>query len=81
MAGLLIKLAGYFAAGVVGDYLISRYYLAISHRRVYEASSLAFAITMFSVLVIATLVVERNFWLMLAYALGTGAGTFSGLMR
>jgi hypothetical protein len=77
----LLGLLAYFAAGVVGDYLIARYYLALSRRRVCEASLLAAAITMFSVYVLATIVVRQDIGLIFAYAAGTGAGTFLAVRR
>lgn len=65
----------YFLAGVGGDYLIARYYLAMSRSARFSASGLAVVITLFNFYVLGRIVVNENVPLQIAFALGTGIGT------
>jgi len=69
----------YFLVGVVLDAIITIYYRAISSRRVWRASILAFVITATTVLLIENIVISHNPILILAYALGTSVGTWIGM--
>lgn len=71
----------YFAAGVVSDWLIARYYLCLSRRQAYWASGLATIITMFTVFVLANVIVDNDWRKILAYAIGTGFGCFLAVIR
>ena len=77
----LRSLAFYFAAGLVGDFLIARYYLAMSRQARWLASSLAIVITLFNFFILGQIVVNENVQLQLAFALGTGAGTLVAFGR
>ena len=69
----------YFAAGLVSDFLIANYYLFLSSRQRVKASALAVAIDFFGFIVTMFLVLNRDYPSAIAFALGTGAGTFVAL--
>lgn len=69
----------YFSVGVVQDFLIARYYLALSRRSVWTASLLAAIITLVTVKVFANVIQSDGLLLMVAYAIGTGTGCFLGI--
>jgi len=67
----------YFIVGVVGDILITLYYLAITDRRAAMAAFWSFIITMVQVFVLYKLVLSEEFILGLsAYAVGAAVGTY-----
>lgn len=70
-----LRLILYFLAGAGSDFLIARYYLAMSRSARFSASGLAVVITLFNFYVIGRIVVNENFALQIAFALGTGIGT------
>jgi multidrug transporter EmrE-like cation transporter len=72
---MTLRLCLYFLAGVGGDFLIARYYLAMSRRSRFSASGLAIVITLFNFYVLGRIVVNENVPLQIAFALGTGIGT------
>lgn len=76
-----LRLTLYFLAGVGGDFLIARYYLAMSRRARFSASGLAVVITLFNFYVIGRIVVNENVPLQIAFALGTGIGTLLAFRR
>jgi hypothetical protein len=65
----------YFAAGLLRDALGTTYYRAISGKWVLSASALAGGITLYDLLVLATLLKQWSVGLAVAYAVGTAAGT------
>jgi hypothetical protein len=65
----------YFAAGIAGDFLIARYYIAMSRHSRFSASGLAIAITLFNFYVLGRIVVNENVPLLISFAFGTGIGT------
>jgi predicted lysophospholipase L1 biosynthesis ABC-type transport system permease subunit len=66
----------FFLMGIVQDFLIAKYYLALSRRSAIVASILGMAITFLTMKVFnVTFGKDLAF---LAYALGTGVGTFLG---
>jgi len=69
----------YFSVGLLQDYLIAKYYLALSRRSVWVASILAAVITLLTVKVFASVITSNETALMIAYAIGTGAGCFLGI--
>lgn len=69
----------YFLLGVVQDFLIAKYYRALSLRSVMAASSLAALITLMTFVVIKFTFGNLSF--IIAYAMGTGAGTALALRR
>lgn len=77
---MLKRAALYFAAGLVLDFLVTGYYLAVDANAPTFASTLSALITIWSISFINGIVNERELnkrrWiLILAYALGNGAGT------
>jgi hypothetical protein len=75
----MIPLLCYFLVGVLQDFLITKYYLALSHHLVLRASILAMILT-YGTMKIFNLTFGSDV-LFLAYALGTGAGTCLGMGR
>ena len=71
--------AVYFVAGVIMDAIIALYYLALSSRRAFTASALASIITIATYLILEHLIISREYGLILAYAIGTGVGTYLAL--
>jgi hypothetical protein len=69
----------YFSIGVIQDYLIAKYYLALSRRLVWTASILAAIITLVTVKIFANVITSNETLLMVAYAIGTGTGCFLGI--
>jgi predicted lysophospholipase L1 biosynthesis ABC-type transport system permease subunit len=66
----------FFLMGLVQDFLIAKYYLALSRRSAIVASILGMAITYLTMKVFnVTFGRDAAF---LAYALGTGFGTYAG---
>jgi multidrug transporter EmrE-like cation transporter len=72
---MTLHLALCFAAGVAGDFLIARYYLAMSRSARFSASGLAVVITLFNFYILGRIVVNENVPLQIAFAAGTGIGT------
>ena len=66
----------YFAAGLGTDYLVATYYLYLSSRQRAKASVLAVAIDFTGYAITMVLVLNKNFWGALSFALGTGLGTW-----
>jgi len=73
---MILRAGLYFLAGVVTDFIIARYCLAVARRARYAASSLAMIITLFNFFILSRIVVRENVPLQIAFALGTGLGTF-----
>lgn len=71
----------YFVLGVVFDYLLTRYYLAIYQRRLFLGPALAMAVTLFSTFILAALIKGDLLPPMVAWAIGNGLGTYLGIRR
>jgi len=69
----------YIFLGVILDYLIVLYYRSISARLALPASALAIIITGLTLEVIEKVIKSDKPFLLLAYSLGTGLGTFIGM--
>lgn len=69
----------YFGAGLLRDALGTWYYRAISDRWDWSASGLAGGITLYDILVLATLIKRWSLPLAIAYAVGCAAGTMMAL--
>lgn len=67
----------YFALGIVGDILITLYYLFVGKLQAFPASFLAVLITLLNFFIIERVVVTTNWMLMVVYALGSAVGCFS----
>lgn len=72
----MLTLPMYFLAGVIQDFLIAKYYLALTERKAILAAMIG------SLLTVLTLgVFNLSFgkaWPLMAYAIGTGIGTWIG---
>jgi len=71
----------YSGLGVLQDLVITRYYLALTSRRVFLAPVLAVLITVLAVAVLDGLITSHHPILILSYGLGTGLGTRLGMGR
>ena len=77
----LLLVPAYFLAGLLTDFLVAHYYLFLSSRQRVKASGLAVAIDFLGYAITMTLVLNRDFVSALAFAIGTGVGTFCALGR
>ena len=77
----LLLIPAYFLAGLLTDFLVAHYYLFLSSRQRVKASGLAVAIDFLGYAITMTLVLNRDFVSALAFAIGTGVGTFCALGR
>jgi hypothetical protein len=75
----LLLIPAYFLAGLLTDFLVAHYYLFLSSRQRVRASGLAVAIDFLGYAITMTLVLNRDFVSALAFACGTGLGTFLAL--
>lgn len=71
----------YLMAGLVQDWLIVRYYLALNKRLMVLTPVLGALITVLTVGVYDGLITSRHPLLILGYGLGTGMGTLIGMLR
>jgi hypothetical protein len=78
---MTLLLLAYFAAGVLRDGMSIFYYRAISNRRALSVSLWAGGITLYDLLVLATLLTKWNLLLAISYAVGCAAGSFMALRR
>jgi len=73
------RAALYFLAGAVMDAIVTAYYLAVDSRALFSASTLSALITIVSMFAVNGILASeggrRRTVLILAYALGNGAGT------
>jgi len=74
------RTALYLSLGMVIDLIITLYYRCISSRLVFPASILGAVITLVSFIIFNRIIVNWNKRLVIAYAVGTGVGTFLGLI-
>jgi hypothetical protein len=82
---MMKRAAVYFIAGAGLDFIVYLYYLQVSARAVFLASTLASLITIFSMFVIAGITdVHDNrrgrALLILSYAVGNGVGTAAAIL-
>lgn len=78
---LLLKLLVYFVVGVVGDWIVARYYLHLSSGRRVKASVFSSAISYFDFIISLTLIVNQDWLSAGGFAIGTGVGTFLAMCR
>jgi len=69
----------YVILGICLDFLIVRYYNAVSDHMRFLAGVYGWAITLFTVYVLDALITGNNKLMMLAYAVGNGIGTYLGV--
>jgi len=70
--GLLI----YFGVGLMRDWLATMFYRSVSREWAGSASILSGVITLFDIMIAAVVIISRAWINVIAYALGTGVGTF-----
>ena len=72
----LLPIVGYFAAGVLHDYLVAKYYLYLSSHQRARAVLFTVLIDFFGYAITIFLVFQKNFLGAFSFALGTGLGTW-----
>ena len=72
----LLLIVGYFAAGVLNDYLVAKYYLYLSSHQRGRASIFTVITDFYGYAIMMLLVMDKNFWGAFSFALGTGLGTW-----
>ncbi len=70
----------YIGLGAVIDLLITVYYRMISVRQAFPASALGTIITLVTFVIFSKIIVKWNKKLVIAYSIGTGIGTFIGVI-
>ena len=73
---IILEYAIYFMLGIVGDILVTLYYLFVGRLQGVPASFLTILITLLNFFVIERVVVSTNWFLMGIYALGSAVGCF-----
>lgn len=76
----MAKIMLYVGLGAVIDLLITVYYRMISVRQAFPASALGAIITLVTFVIFSKIIVSWNKRLVIAYAVGTGLGTFVGVI-
>ncbi len=74
---MITEIMIYFALGIVGDLLVTLYYLFVGKLQGVPASLLTIVITLLNFFVIEKVVVTTNWAFMLIYAVGSAVGCFS----
>jgi uncharacterized protein YebE (UPF0316 family) len=69
-----------FGLGVLTDFLVAKYYLALTSRHVLAAVILSILVTVIPLIVAERGINAKRVSVFVAYALGCGAGTALGLM-
>jgi hypothetical protein len=72
----LLSLGAYFAAGVLHDFLVAKYYLYLSSHQRGRAVIFTVLIDFFGYAITIFLVFQQDFLGALSFALGTGLGTW-----
>jgi len=71
----------FFVAGLVEDWLITRYYQSVSSDRRLPASGLSFVISLYNFGISLVLIVNQD-WISAAFlAVGTGLGTYTAMSK
>ena len=73
---MIIQFLIYLTLGIVNDMLVTGYYLFVSKQRALAASLTTIILTLLSFFVIEKIIVNTNWPLACAYALGTAVGCF-----
>jgi uncharacterized protein YebE (UPF0316 family) len=73
-------LAAVFGLGVLTDFLVAKYYLALSGRHVLAAVILSILVTVIPLIVAERGINAKRVSVFIAYALGCGLGTALGLL-
>ncbi len=73
----IIEVITMFVLGIVGDILITLYYLFVGRLQALQASFVTILITLLNFFVIEQVIVTTNWFLILIYAFGSALGCFS----
>ena len=65
--------------GTLEDFIVSLYYIAIGEGRPLKSAIISTIHTVLAIFVVATVIVSRSPWPLLAYAVGGGVGTYCGV--
>ena len=71
----------FFVVGVIEDWVVSRYYLAIGKKQAGRAAGISMFHTLLALFVVASIIKGDNLWMLLFYAAGGGLGTYLGVKR
>lgn len=66
----------YFFVGMVRDWAATMFYRSVSREWAGSASILSGAITLFDIIIVATVIISRAWGNVIFYAIGTGVGTY-----
>jgi hypothetical protein len=75
----LLLAACYVAFGIVSDFMITKYYVAVYRRRRLMGAVLGTLITLLTIYIFDQIITSNKFYLMLAWAVGNGVGTYLGI--
>jgi hypothetical protein len=67
------------ALGLTREFLVVRYFWAITAKLAFLGSGLTLGIGLLDLLVIGTLALEKNLWLAVGYVIGESIGTFAAV--
>jgi hypothetical protein len=74
---MITEIITMFVLGIVGDILITLYYLFVGRLQALQASFVTILVTLLNFFVIEQVVVSTNWFLILVYASGSALGCFS----
>jgi hypothetical protein len=74
---MITEIMIYIVLGIVGDILVTLYYLFVGKLQGVPASFLTILITLLNFFIIERVVVSTNWMLMVFYAIGSAVGCFS----
>jgi len=74
---MITEIITMFVLGIVGDILITLYYLFVGRLQALQASFVTILVTLLNFFVIERVVVTTNWFLILVYASGSALGCFS----
>jgi hypothetical protein len=74
---MITEIITMFVLGIIGDILITLYYLFVGKLQALQASFVTILVTLLNFFVIEQVVVTTNWFLILVYAFGSALGCFS----
>lgn len=78
---MITEIVTMFVLGIVGDVLITLYYLFVGRLQALPASLITILVTLLNFFVIERVVVTTNWLLILVYASGSALGCFSIILH
>ncbi len=67
----------YFVLGFAREAVVTFYFKSVAARRAYSASASTLILSVMDFFVIAKVIMDKNLWLFLAYAVGEALGTWT----